>query len=177
MAHVVERGAAQKATPIRELAAVVPDRASNGRFIRHFLEMLAAMIVGMAVFGGIVSGVFALLGHSNLLHYAALRALLMATYMTVGMLLWMRHRGHNWFRIREMAGAMFAPFILLLIPFWAGLISSGGLLAGGHLSMLPFMLGVMLRNREEYSQDHRQHSSSPATIQVPGHNTIRSSSL
>ena len=141
-----------------QAAMAAPHTSSNGHFIRHFLEMIAAMIVGMIVLGGVVSGVLALLGHSNLLHYAALRALLMATYMTVGMSLWMRHRGHGWPRISEMAGAMVGPFVSLLVPFWVGFISSGGLLAGGHISMLPFMLSVMLLRRDEYSQDHGQHS-------------------
>ncbi len=157
MARVLTDVNRQTATSIGEIPGA-PHGGSNGRFIRHFLEMIAAMIVGMVVLGGLVSGIFALLGHSNLVHYAALRAILMATNMTVGMSLWMRYRGHNWPRIQEMAGAMFAPFILLLVPFWAGLISGGALLAGGHLLMLPSMLGVMLLRRDEYSQDHGQHS-------------------
>ncbi len=147
-----------------EIAAGLPHRGSNGLFIRHLIEMIVAMVIGMVAFGALVSGVLALLGHSNLLHYVELRALLMATYMTVGMSVWMRHRGHGWPPVREMAGAMFAPFVLLLVPFWAGLISGGGLLAGGHVLMVPFMLGVMLLRREEYSQDHRQHSKRAAVV-------------
>ena len=152
---------AGKAASREDIPLGVPHHGSGRYFIRHFLEMIAAMIIGMVALGALVAAILALLGHSNLLHYAALRAPLMATYMTVGMSLWMRHRGHGWPPIREMAGAMFAPFILLLIPFWAGLISGGGLLAGGHVLMLPLMLGVMLVRREEYSQDHRRHSKSP----------------
>jgi hypothetical protein len=148
----------QLATHVSEVAAGATHRSSNGQFVRHFVEMIVAMIVGMAALGGLVSGVLALLGHSGPIQYVELRALLMAAYMTVGMSLWMRHRGHDWPRISEMAGAMFGPFVLLLGPFWAGFISSGGLLAGGHVLMLPFMLGVMLLHREEYSQDHRQHA-------------------
>lgn len=138
--------------------AAAPPQGSTNNFVRHLLEMLVAMIVGMMVLGGVVSLVLALLGHENLLHYAALRALLMAAYMTIGMGLWMRYRGHNAPRIWEMALAMFAPFVLLLVPFWAGFIGGGPLLAGGHVLMLPSMLGVMLYRREEYSRDHRRHS-------------------
>ena len=153
----------QKAMSKGDIPPIVHQRASRGRFLRHFLEMIVAMIIGMVALGTSVAAILALLGHSDLLHYAALRALLMATYMTVGMSLWMRYRGHSWPRVREMAGAMFGPFILFLIPFWGGLISGGGLLAGGHVLMLPFMLGVMLVRREEYSQDHRVHSKYPVT--------------
>jgi hypothetical protein len=147
----------------------------NGRwtgrnyFVRHFLEMLVAMIVGMAVLGMAASSIFALLGHTNLYHYAGLRAVLMASYMAVGMTLWMRHRGHGWPTIREMSAAMFAPFLLLMVPFWAGLISGGALLAGGHLLMLPTMLGAMLYRREEYSQIHRHHPAAPPTRPAVDH--------
>jgi hypothetical protein len=98
--------------------------------------MVAAMIVGMAALGGRVSGVLALIGQSNLLQRVEVRALVMATCMTVGMSLWMRHRGHSWPPIGEMAGAMFAPFVLLFVPFWTGFIPGSGVLAGGHVLML-----------------------------------------
>jgi hypothetical protein len=141
--------------------------ASRHNFVRHFFEMLVAMIAGMVVLGALVSLVFALLGHANLSHYAALRALLMATDMTIGMSVWMRVRGHSWPRVWEMAVAMFAPFILLLMPFWSGLISGAILLVGGHLLMLPCMLGAMLLRQEEYSQDHNHHSPMPERIPAP----------
>jgi len=57
---------------------------------------------------------------------------------------------------------MYVPFLVLLAPFWTGLVSAGVLLGGGHLLMLPAMLGVMLYRRDEYSQDHRQHSTMAA---------------
>jgi hypothetical protein len=157
---------AQIASRTTDVAADMPHQASNGQFIRHFLEMVAAMVVGMAVLGAAVSGILALLGHSNLTHYVGLRAMLMATYMSVGMAFWMRHRGHRWPRIGEMAGAMYGPFLVLIVPFWVGMIPGAALLAGGHLLMLPFMLGVMLLRREEYSQDHRLHASSVRSIKA-----------
>lgn len=134
----------------------VSPRSSTRNFVRHFVEMIVAMIVGMAVLGVLVSLIFALLGHEDLRHYAALRALLMATYMTVGMTIWMRYRGHDWPRVGEMGVAMFAPFATLLVPFWAGVIGDASLLAGGHVLMLPAMLGVMFYRREEYTQHHHR---------------------
>jgi hypothetical protein len=56
-----------------------PDEAWTKRsFWWHFVEMVIVMLLYMAIFGAAVSGVFALLGHGNLLHYAALRAALMS---------------------------------------------------------------------------------------------------
>jgi hypothetical protein len=67
----------------------------------HFLEMVAVMLLSMAVLGAAASGIFALLGHANLLHYAALRGGQMTIYLVVGMGLWMRLRltvGRAWWR-------------------------------------------------------------------------------
>jgi hypothetical protein len=54
----------------------------------------------------------------------------MAGYMTVGMSLWMRHRRHGWASVGEMAGAMLVPYVVLIGPYWAGLLSRGGSSAG-----------------------------------------------
>jgi hypothetical protein len=142
------------------LATGARPETSWRNFSWHLVEMVVAMLVGMAVLGAAVSGIFALLGHSNILHYAGLRALLMTGYMTAGMFLWMRHRRHGWASVSEMAGAMVVPHVVLIGPYWAGLISRGALVGGMHALMLPCMVVVMLRRREEYSQDHRRHSSS-----------------
>jgi hypothetical protein len=130
-------------------------------FVRHYLEMVVAMIIGMAVLGALVSLAFRLLGHANLLHFAGLRAVLMTTYMIVGMSLWMRHRGHNRARITEMAGAMVLPLAVLIGPYWAGLLSAQTLLVAMHALMLPFMLVAMLFRRDEYAHDHRHHPHPP----------------
>jgi hypothetical protein len=132
-------------------------RTSWRRFVRHFFEMVAAMIVGMAVLAPVWVLVFTLLRCSSLLQHADVHALVMATDMTIGMSLWMRFLGHGWASIAEMAAAMFLPFLALFGPYWAGLISSGTMLLTGHVLMLPCMLVVMLRRREEYSRDHRRH--------------------
>jgi hypothetical protein len=101
--------------------------------------------------------VFALLGCSSLLQHPDVHALVMATDMTIGMSLWMRYRGHGWAAIAEMTGAMYLPFLALFGPYWAGLVSGNTMLLAGHVLMLPCMVAVMLRRREEYSQDHRRH--------------------
>ncbi|HET7089429.1 MAG TPA: hypothetical protein VFL17_12340, partial [Anaerolineae bacterium] len=88
-----------------------------GRFIRHFLEMLLAMVAGMAI--------LYLLG--NLIpassRYAAafesgtnLHAIMMAVFMTVPMVAWMIVRGHGWRHSAEMAVAMLAPMAVGIVP-------------------------------------------------------------
>lgn len=127
-------------------------------FVRHYVEMVAAMFVGMAVLGPSVMGIFTLLGHANLRHYAGLRGFLMTCYMTIGMTIWMRYRKHSWAPIAEMAGAMFVPFAVLIGPFEAGAFTAGTFLGLMHVLMLPAMALVMMRRRDEYSVDHHVRS-------------------
>jgi hypothetical protein len=129
------------------------------RFIRHYLEMLAAMVLGMLVLGPLwptVDGV-------------ELQALVMATNMTIGMAAVMAVRRHAWPGIVEMSAAMYAPFVILFVPYWAGLITSGGLFLIGHLLMLPAMLLAMLHRGAEDTAAHTTHHSGrrPATSLSP----------
>src|SRR5450631_3458681 len=100
------------------MAYIPADHSERRRFVRHFLEMVAAMFAGMAVLGGLVSLFCVVTGHQGLLDHAGASAPIMATNMTVGMAVWMRHRGHGWVPVGEMASAMYAPLAVLLIPFW-----------------------------------------------------------
>ena len=126
------------------------DRSERRRFVRHFVEMVVAMFVGMAVLGGLVRLFCALVGHEDLLEHAGVSAPIMATNMTLGMAVWMRHRGHGWAPVTEMAAAMYVPLALLIVPFWAGVLPGGALLAGIHVLMFPAMWLVMARRPAEY---------------------------
>ena len=123
-------------------------------FARHYIEMLIAMSLGMAVLGLAWVGA-ASLGYSSgdLRDDApAVSLLLMAIAMTVPMVAWMRHRGHGWAASNEMAASMFLPTFAAI-----GLLASGALtdfstlMAVEHVAMLPAMLGVMLLRYDEYA--------------------------
>jgi flagellar biosynthetic protein FliP len=132
-------------------------RAERHNLIRHFVEMVLAMLVGMAVLGMVAGLICAALGHSGFLtHHAGLRAWVMALNMTIGMAVWMRYRGHSWGAITEMGGAMFVPVAVLIVPYLAGAISAAALLVGMHVLMFPAMVVAMLHRRDEYEQDHRR---------------------
>lgn len=119
-------------------------------FLRHYLEMVAAMFVGMAVLGAAVRGILALAGLEFPSQYPELTFLEMALNMSIGMVVWMRYRGHSWVSTLEMAGAMFFPAVVLFPLLWLGVISGESLLALEHMAMLPLMFLVMLRRRSEY---------------------------
>ena len=124
--------------------------AGRWRFLRHYLEMVAAMLVGMVVVGAAVRGVLALAGLELPTRYPELLALEMAFDMSVGMVAWMRYRGHGWASTLEMAGAMFAPAVGLFPLLWLGVLSGEGLLVVQHLAMFPLMYLVMVRRRAEF---------------------------
>jgi hypothetical protein len=125
-------------------------------FIRHYVEMVIAMLVGMFVLGGAVVALLAALGVDvgELYDDAPPVVVLgMALSMTVPMVAWMRHRGHGWAPAREMAAAMFVPAIAAIVLYWAGTIDdTDTLMAIEHVAMFPAMLAVMLLRRSEYAR-------------------------
>jgi hypothetical protein len=141
-------------TPRAQTGSRQPTHPAGGhgrwRFLRHYLEMVAAMVVGMVVLGAAVRGVLALAGLAFPAQHPELAALEMAFDMSVGMIAWMRHRGHRWASTLEMAGTMFAPALALFPLLWLGVIAGDDLLILEHLAMLPLMYLVMLRRRAEY---------------------------
>ena len=125
----------------------VPARSHRVRhFVRHYVEMVLAMIVGMLVLGPVVDLVW-----PSLTARADVGVMVMATNMAIGMGAWMRFRGHSMRAIAEMSASMYLPFLVLLVPFWAGAIGGHAMMTWGHVLMLPAMAAVMLLRPAEYS--------------------------
>ena len=121
----------------------------TAHFIRHYLEMVIAMLLGMAVLG--VPGFIALDALGVDTDAAGVLLWGMAITMTVPMVAWMRHRGHGWMPSMEMAAAMIVPTIGALALYEAGLLDDAHAAMGiQHVVMFPAMLGVMLLRRREY---------------------------
>ena len=127
-------------------------RTAHKGFLRHYLEMVVAMFVGMAVLGAATMGLEALTGVEAPAspEFAAFK---MAFDMSVGMVVWMRYRGHGWPSTLEMVAAMFAPAVVLAPLSWLGVISGDLLMIATHVLMLPLMLVVMLRRRSTESTE------------------------
>jgi len=105
--------------------------------VRHGVEMLVAMLIGMELLGSLWTP-------SSI----ELASLWMAVSMSVPMALWMRYRGHG--RVWEMCAAMAVPYLVLLVPYWFGVVDSGMVMMGGHMLMLPAMIAVMIWYRHEH---------------------------
>lgn len=113
------------------------------RFLRHYLEMIMAMVVGMVVLGAAEAMLLNRVGWAETLARPETDVLIMATNMIVAMAAWMRVRGHGWAVITEMAVAMYLPFVVLFVPLWLGVLSPTGLMVLGHVLMLLAMAAVM----------------------------------
>jgi hypothetical protein len=137
---------------------------STRHFIRHYVEMVAAMFAGMFVLGVPAEGALRAFG-SNMseLHDSAPAAVLlwMAVSMTVPMVALMRHRGHAWRPCWEMSASMFLPTFAAIGLTAAGAIGFGAAMTLEHVVMLPAMLVAMLLRPEEYS-GHGHHHHEPA---------------
>jgi len=131
-------------------APTTPHRHSRGRRIRsfaqHYLEMVVAMFVGMAALGAREAWLWpGLSGRTDV------GVLVMATNMSIGMAAWMKVRGHSWRGIAEMSASMYLPFVVLLVPFWAGTVGEHVVMTWGHVLMFPAMALAMALRPHEYA--------------------------
>jgi hypothetical protein len=131
------------------------------RFVRHFFEMVAVMMLGMFVLGVAFRQLHILLFGNGFAaawdNHVVLATFAMAFNMTVPMVLWMSYRGHSWERGGEMAAAMNLPLLPLLVLYWLDAIPARGVLGMQMMLMIPAMLGAMLYRKEEYSAPHTAH--------------------
>jgi uncharacterized membrane protein YhaH (DUF805 family) len=124
------------------------------QFLRHLGEMTAAMMIGMFAFG-MTAGVLTAANGSTFeearLSQPELMASLMAISMTIPMIAWMRHRGHDWRSGAEMSVAMVVPAIALIASYWAGGISASSVCPLACALMIPSMAVAMLFRFDEYT--------------------------
>ena len=128
------------------------------RFTRHLLEMVLAMMVGMAVLGVALAVLGEPPGYANLF----VRYGLMGAFMAAPMVGWMRYRGHPWSDGLEMTAAMLVPTFALVAPVELGVavpgLSEESLMMLSHVAMISGMVVLMIYRFERYaygSQCHR----------------------
>lgn len=120
-------------------------------FWRHFLQMLAAMMLGMIATGAIFITVVGLKTWDEVTtQYPTQSLLAMAVGMTVPMVTWMFYRGMGWRNSFEMAAVMVAPVVPFLCLVWFDLTRSAQCGAYCALTVVS-MLALMRYRRTEYS--------------------------
>jgi hypothetical protein len=115
-------------------------------FLRHYIEMVIVMFVGMGV-------VMAIAGMPS---DDTVALLYMGASMTVPMVAWMLFRGHTWRPSLEMGAAMMAPTVVAMAL--VGAVDYELLMGVEHVAMLLAMLGAMLYRRDEYAGHAHRHS-------------------
>jgi hypothetical protein len=137
-------------------------RTSTKRFVRHYIEMVAAMFIGMGVLylpAGLALGAAGSSWSQLHADAPALMLLVMAATMTGPMVAWMAYRGHGARANAEMSGSMLLPTFAVIGLLWAGAVTSlGTLMTIEHIAMLASMLAAMLLRRAEYAGHHHAHA-------------------
>jgi hypothetical protein len=134
--------------------------SSTGHFVRHYVEMVIAMFLGMLLLSLPAEGALLAFGSSTSQlerDAPALMLLGMAFVMTVPMVAWMRYRGHGWRPNVEMAASMFLPTFAVIVLMAVGVMDFWRAMGIEHAAMLPSMLVAMLLRRAEYS-GHTHHA-------------------
>ncbi len=122
---------------------------SSWSFARHLLEMVAAMVAGMAVLGAAIWVLGEPPGYSNLfVEYG-----LMGASMSVTMVAWMRHRGDAWSDGGEMTVAMLFPMFALVLPVELGVVGLAGhsLMMFSHVAMVGGMVARMVYRWDRFA--------------------------
>jgi hypothetical protein len=115
--------------------------------------MIAAMMVGMMMFGAAVGALGEPPGYSSpVVEYG-----LMGASMSVSMVAWMRFRGHAWSDGLEMTAAMLVPMFAVVTPFGLGAAvetpgrSDHSLMMFAHVAMVGGMVALMIYRRGRYT--------------------------
>jgi hypothetical protein len=118
-------------------------------FLRHLLEMVVAMMIGMFAGGAVFTSALGITVEEAIRDHSVTFVAVMAVSMTAPMVAWMRLRGHHWNRSLEMAAAMIAPAIPLCALGLAGVVT--GSICGLYcFSSVVTMVGVAAYRRSEY---------------------------
>jgi hypothetical protein len=140
------------------------------RFTRHLLEMVVAMIAGMALLGVAIRVLGEPPGYANpLVKYG-----LMGAFMAAPMVGWMRYQAHSWSDGLEMTVAMLVPMLALVVPVELGMaryipgLSEASLPIFSHVAMIAGMVVLMIYRWERYAHGAlRARSAKPPRVARP----------
>ena len=126
-------------------------------FVRHLVEMTAAMWIGMPIGRVIFAAIYGSASNAAVRQHDIAWTLLMAVAMTVPMVAVMLYRGHSRRGAAEMAAAMVAPAVPFLCLKIGHVIT--GPVAGLYMgvSMLA-MVALIVYRRSEYQRAAAAHA-------------------
>ncbi|MEU6743625.1 DJ-1/PfpI family protein [Streptosporangium sandarakinum] len=119
------------------------------RLIWHYVELTIALSAGMMLLAPVWSAVLPKVSRVDV------AVLVMAADMAAGVAAWMLVRRHRRPYVAEMILAVVAPFLVLLVPFWFGVVPGTVVMNAGHAAMFVLMALVMVRRRREHEHVRR----------------------
>ena len=143
----------------REVGRARRRLVSGWHFVRHLLEMVVAMMAGMAVLGVVLATLGEPPGYANLLVQYGL----VGVSMSVTMVAWMRYRGHSWSDGGELTVAMLLSMFALVVPVELGVsryvpgLSEGSLMMLSHVAMIGGMVALMAYRFDRYAHGAHGH--------------------
>jgi len=145
------------------MPSIKPRSGETAHLAFHYLEMVAAMAVGMMAYGALVWSPADPTGlGATLRDHPSVGELLMIVAMAVPMVAFMRYRHHSWRLIAEMTLGMALPgvaVVALAATSATPILTGKGLSLASHAAMLLGMLAAMLYRRREYGGSHLHHLS------------------
>ena len=126
-------------------------------FVRHLVEMMVAMWIGMPLGRVIFAAVYGSASNEAVRQHDVAWTLLMAIAMTVPMVAVMLYRGHSRRSAGEMAVAMIAPALPLVALKIGHVISEP--VAGLYMSAsMVAMIALIVYRRREYQRAAADHA-------------------
>jgi hypothetical protein len=149
--NISHPGQRQQVSTAHPASPAVKRKVRIPPFWLHFVEMFAAMWVGMAAGVGVFLAITGLSSYSQGLRLHPVPSVsVMAISMALPMAGWMLFRGHGWRNSAEMAAAMVVPAIPFVCLAGLHVISGTACRAYMPLSIVA-MIGLMVYRRAAYS--------------------------
>ena len=121
-------------------------------FWRHFWQMFAVMVAGMVAAAAIFLTIVGVHWNEATVQHPVVSLLVIATGMSVPMMVWMLYRKMGWRNSLEMAAAMVVPVLPFLCLVWFN-VTKTAQCAPYCLISLAAMVGLMTYRRSEYSME------------------------
>jgi hypothetical protein len=128
-----------------------------GRFELHFLEMCVVMCVGGNLSVILFFAVTSALGYPLDRDHPEWSALIASIILAAVMVVWMRFRRMDWAPTLEMAGSSVAAAGILIVAYWADLVSAAALVPSVCVLACVLMFFVMLFRIPLYTSGHAHH--------------------
>ena len=135
--------------------------SGTGYFLLHFLEMCVVMCAaGLATLSAFLRWAGPVIGYPEFKkQFPELSTLLLALWLTVIMIIWMRFRRHEWRPTLEMAGTSIISLPLVFGAAWLGVIPNSRLFGLECGVACALMLVPMLFRLDHYTGSHASHQN------------------